>query len=96
MHPHLKTLTPPHQFSCEGCWRGLLLDPDDLDFADRHTVRGIEKLVDRSGWTVEEGGTARCPNLLLLPESRPRRRNAHCLSQPHSAYARRLETALPD
>jgi hypothetical protein len=62
MHPYLKTLTLPHQFSCEKCWRGLLLDPDDLDFADRHTMRGIEKLVDKSGWTVEDDGTARCPN----------------------------------
>jgi hypothetical protein len=61
MHPHLKTLTLPHQLSCEECWRGLLLDPDDLGFADRHTVHGIEKLVEKSGWTVEDDGTAWCP-----------------------------------
>lgn len=60
MHPHLQKLTLPHELGCEGCWRWLVLRNEDLDFADRHTVHGIDKLVDENGWTVEDDGTAWC------------------------------------
>jgi len=62
MHPHLQTITLPHEFFCEGCSRGLVLRNEDLGFADRHTAYGIEKLVEENGWTVEADGTAWCPS----------------------------------
>jgi hypothetical protein len=47
---------------CEGCPQGLVLRSEELDFSNRHTVHGIEKLIDQNGWTVEDDGTAWCPN----------------------------------
>ena len=61
MHPHLETVTLPHVFSCEECWRFLHVSPSDLPVSDRGSVHGIEQALSKNGWTVDGDGTALCP-----------------------------------
>jgi len=61
MHSHLETVTLPHVFSCEECWRFFHLAPSDVPFAERGSVHGIEQALSKNGWTVDGDGTALCP-----------------------------------
>ena len=61
MHPYLETVTLPHVFSCEECWRFLHVRSSDLPASERGSVHGVEQALSKSGWTVDGDGTALCP-----------------------------------
>ena len=61
MHPYLETVTLPHVFSCEECWRFLRVRPSDLPVSERGSVHGVEQALSKNGWTVDGDGTALCP-----------------------------------